>query len=233
MFWFLKKSRILLADSRADQALTDEPTLVKMVDISDLDSDPVAVKIWLPQSLAQTLRWAADHQGESQSEWIRASLTAYVYGRAAVLALRIREERARRTRDGREPGGADTAFARGPVDRGAGRWVYKVPQLGKNTVAFKLWIGKQVRDDLQLLARHASLELSPFVREVIVGDLLGRGTLPERPEIIGPPTPAALAWESGDDVPIASVEAAEFDELGEAEAVWVRDGEDGSLESAK
>ena len=46
----------------------------------------------------------------------------------------------------------------------------------------------------KILAKHAGVGLSPFVREAIVGDLLGRGSLPERPEIMGVPTAAALPW---------------------------------------
>jgi hypothetical protein len=52
------------------------------------------------------------------------------------------------------------------------------------------------------------------VREGIIGDLLGRGSLPERPEIMGLQIAAALAWESDDAVPIEAIEEAAFDGLG-------------------
>jgi hypothetical protein len=102
-------------------------------------------------------------------------------------------------------------------------WIYKVPQLGKNTVAFKVWVSQQLRDDLEVLAQHAGVGLSPFVREAIVGDLLGRGSLPERPEIMGMPTNAATAWERDEAVSVESVEEDAFNGLGEAERVWVED----------
>ena len=129
-----------------------------------------------------------------------------------MVAQRIRSQRS---------GFEAPSFSRKQVNRTAGRWIYKVPQLGKNTVAFKVWISQQMRDDLQTLANHAGVEMSPFVREAIVGDLLGRGSLPERPEILGQLTAAAIAWERDEDVPVVSVEEHAFDHVGDAERVWV------------
>lgn len=114
----------------------------------------------------------------------------------------------------------DIRFSRQAVDRSAGRWIYKVPQLGKNTVAFKIWISRPMRDDLMVLAGHAGVGLSPFVREAIVGDLLGRGSLPERPAIMGASTEAAKAWELDKPVPVEAVEETAFNGLGEAKE-WV------------
>lgn len=213
MWWFLKKSQpqALKAVSKHSQA--EEGLLAQVPDLSSLEEQQVAIKIWLPELVAHTLKWAADYEGVSQSSWVRARLTAYVYGRVAVLAQRIRAGRAES-----EPA---IMFSRSAVDRGAGRWVYKVPQLGKNTVAFKVWISQQMRDDLEILARHAGVGLSPFVREAMVGDLLGRGSLPERPGIMGQPTAAAAAWERDEEVPVELIEIAAFHDLGEAERVWV------------
>ena len=122
------------------------------------------------------------------------------------------------------------AFARGSVDRGAGRWVYLVPLLGKNTVAFKAWVSRQMRDDLLVLATHAGIGLSPFVREALVGALLGRGSLPERPEIMGQPSAAALAWERDETVEVTQIEVADYDGLGEADSAWVADADPDEFE---
>ena len=148
----------------------------------------------------------------SQLSWVRERLFGYVYGQTALLARRIRADRT---------GFEMPMFSRKPVDRSAGRWVYKVPQLGKNTVAFKVWVSQHMRDHLEILARHARVKLSPFVREAIVGDLLGRGSLPERPEIMRLPTAAAAAWERDEAVPAETIEEAAFDGLGDGERVWV------------
>ena len=213
MWWFLKKSRSQALKTVSKHSQAAESLLAQVPDLACLDEQQVAIKIWLPELVAQTLKWAADYEGVSQSNWVRARLTAYVYGRVAVLAMKIRAQQAEQH--------PPIMFSRSPVDRGAGRWIYKVPQLGKSTIAFKLWISQQMRDDLNILAKHAGVGLSPFVREAIVGELLGRGSLPERPEIMGSPTDAANAWERDEAVPFADIETNAFNDLGEAERVWI------------
>lgn len=213
MWWFLKKAQTRAIEAASNPRLqTEEQLLAQVPDMSSLDEHDVAIKIWLPELVARTLKWVADYEGLSQSRWVRDRLLAYVYGRVAVLAHYIRTQRATEDRP---------MFSRRQVDRGAGRWIYKVPQLGKNTVAFKVWVSQQMRDDLEVLAKHAGVELSPFVREAIIGDLLGRGSLPERPKIMGIPTDAATAWERDEVVPVEPFEEDAFNGLGEAERVWM------------
>ena len=210
MWWFLNKAQKPgSAKDGGSRLQTEEQLLAQVPDLRALVEQDVAIKIWLPELIALTLKWVADYEGKSQSSWVRERLFVYVYGRVAQLAQYIREER------------TAIRFSRTAVDRGAGRWIYKVPQLGKNTVAFKVWVSRQMRDDLEVLANHAGVGLSPFVREAIVGDLLGRGSLPERPEIMGMATDAATAWERDEAVPVEPVEEESFNGLGEAERVWV------------
>lgn len=214
MWWFLNKDSAQepAEDLPTSPRVRSEERLLAQVPDRGAASHEVAVKIWLPVLVAQTLKSVTEYEGVSQSSWVRERLFGYLYGQAALLAWRIRANRA---------GLEIPSFSREPVDRSAGRWVYKVPQLGKNTVAFKVWVSQQMREDLAILAKHAGVGLSPFVREAIVGDLLGRGSLPERPEIIGRPTAAALAWEGDEAVPVEQVEEVAFNGLGVAERVWV------------
>ena len=223
MWWFLNKSRpaaVSAEQSKREQA--EQGVLDAVPDMSRLNDHDVAIKIWLPERVAQTMKWLSDYEGVNQSNWVRSQLASYVYGRVAVLAQQIRERQMREQQMQVEEN--RIMFSRGSVDRGAGRWIYLVPQLGKNTVAFKVWVSQQMRDDLQVLATHAGVALSPFVREALIGALLGRGSLPERPEIMGQPSPAALAWESDEDVPVDTLEEHEHAQLlplGEVERVWV------------
>jgi len=220
MWWFLKKSErqakvanTSKAKAVSERLLAEVGLLAQVPTLAALDSHAIFVKIWLPEEVAQTMKWVADYEGVSQSAWMRARLVAYVYGSVAMLVQKIREDRV-------SPFDRPM-FARKGVDRSAGRWVYKVPQLGKSTVAFKLWVSRQIRDDLEILAKHAGLGLSAFLREAVIGELYGRGSLPERPEIMGIPTPEALAWERGEEVPEVEVEEEAFNDLGEAERIWV------------
>jgi hypothetical protein len=213
MWWFLKKENVQTpdVDASASPRVRSEAQLLAQLPDPGPTSHEVAIKIWLPELVARLLKSVTDYEGVSQSSWVRERLYGYLYGQAALLARRIRAKRE----------GIETPmFSRKPVDRASGRWVYKVPQLGKNTIAFKVWVSQQMRDDLEILAKHAGVGLSPFVREAIVGDLLGRGSLPERPEIMGVPTAAALAWERDEAVPTETIEEAAFDGLCEADRVW-------------
>ena len=213
MWWFVRKaSGSAVKTEQACGVECEEQLLKLIVDMAHVTRQEVAIKIWLPTSIARTLKWVADYQGVSQSNWTRQCLFAYLYGSAAMLAHDIRARRR---------GHDDVRFARSSVDRTAGRYVYQVPQLGKNTVAFKVWVSQQMRDDLITLAAHAGTSLSPFVREAIAGDLLGRGSLPERPSIMGRPTEQAIAWERDEAVPMLDVEEHAFDHLGDAETKWV------------
>ena len=222
MWWFLNKTKPACGTERlhsdnsdpslSTKRLQEDRLLSLTPDLSQrlLPAD-VAIKIWLPHTVAHTVKWFADYEGVSQSDWLRQLLIEYTYGKVAAFGQNLRSER-----------NADSGirFSRRPVDRSSGRWVYLVPQLGKNTVAFKLWIGRQMRDDLQTLANHAQVGLSPFVREAIIGNLLGRGSLPERPQLFDPPEPCAAAWENDEAVFVEEVPEDEYTGLGAIEREW-------------
>lgn len=222
MWWFLNKKEQAsgtesLPSDKSDASfstkrLQEDHLLSLTPDLSQrlLPAD-VAIKIWLPHTVASTVKWFADYEGVSQSNWLRQLLIEYTYGKVAAFGQNLRSQR-----------DADSGirFSRRPVDRSSGRWIYLVPQLGKNTVAFKLWIGRQMRDDLQTLADHAQVGLSPFVREAIIGNLLGRGSLPERPQLFDPPEPCATAWENDEAVSVAEVTEEEYTGLGAVEREW-------------
>lgn len=212
MWWFVRRGQ---ADAQtrlcSEGNWAEEQLLASVPDMSPLGEHDVAVKLWLPEVVAQTLKWVADYEGVSQSSWLREHLMEYVYGSAAVAAHRIRAKR----------GESDIRFCISEPDVSSGRYVYKVPQLGKSAVAFKVWINRQLQQDLLALAEHAGLGLSPFLREVVIGALFGRGSLPERPDLLGRTTAEAQAWENGEPVPVAQMEETEFHGLGDAERVWV------------
>ena len=176
MWWFLKKSRPAAAPAKQSERGQAEQSLLDTVpDVSKLNDHHVAIKIWLPERVALTMKWLADYEGISQSNWVRSQLASYVYGRVAVLVQHIRAEK------------HGILFSRGLVDRGAGRWVYRVPQLGKNTVASKVWVSQQLRDDLQVLAIHAGVTLSPFVHCLAIKlSGLGSSLYKSDPKMVSP-----------------------------------------------
>lgn len=195
----------------ADFQVPDEALL-------DLMNQDSALKIWLPQPVAHLIHDQAGRDGISQSAWLRDLLNEYTYGRLTLQALREKQ---------RKPTSESTMlFAvdhRGVVD--AGKLVYKIPALGKNTSAFKLWLSSTLRDDLQALAEHANLTISAFTREVIVSALLGHASLPQRPELYESVSEYALAWERDEAVPMTILSKQEFQKLvpepSEYETEWV------------
>lgn len=225
MWWFLNKSSQAAEDEGKDRDRSNPPinaerlqeehllSLTPDLSLRLLPAD-VAIKIWLPPIVASTVKWLADYEEVSQSNWLRQLLIEYTYGKVAAFGQNLRAQRR-----------AENAilFSRQAVDRSSGRWIYLVPQLGKNAVAFKLWIGRQMRDDLQALANHAQIGLSPFVREAIIGSLLGRGSLPERPQLFDPPGPSATAWENDEAVSMKEVPEDEHTDLGAVEREWRED----------
>ena len=115
MWWFLNKSRPAAVSAEQSKREQAEQGLMDAVpDMSRLDDHDVAIKIWLPERVAQTMKWLADYEGVSQSNWVRSQLASYVYGHVAVLAQQIRE-RQLRVQENR------IMFSRGSVDRGVGR----------------------------------------------------------------------------------------------------------------
>lgn len=227
MWWFLReRSR---ADAMgADDEATDRSTqptaarnayeaemLQTIPDMRGWARHDVAIKVWLPESAARLLKCVAGAEGVSQSSWVRECLFEYVYGRAAAMAYRLRLRR---------DSAGDIRLSRTPVDRTKGRYIYKVPQLGKDIIAFKFWVNERLKADLEVLAQHAQVQLSPFVREAVLGRLCGRATLPERPNALALPTRAAADWDSGGEVAVTEIEEADYQDLGWAERVWVDGG---------
>lgn len=212
MWWFSKNAQGELAAPVNVREQSESQLVELMPDLTETIEGPRApIKIWLPEIVARTVKYLAGEAGESQSAWLRDLLVTYTYGRAAMKALEIRE---------RQLLHEQPMFSRKMVDRTQGRWIYLVPQLGKNTVAFKLWASEQMKTDLSVLAEHAGTQLSAFVREIIIADLLGHATLPERPQVSDPVSPAAVAWERGEEVLVAEVSESDYDGLGDAERVW-------------
>lgn len=105
-----------------------------------------------------------------------------------------------------------------------------VPELGKNIAPIKVWIPARMKADLQLLADHAEIPLSQFVREIVISRLLGHGTLPARPLLTRAEPTAADAWCEDQDVPWREVSAEEYRRRREGEVRWhyedVTDDED-------
>jgi len=228
MWFFLKRATKQEADQVSTPILSSSPPskavnyadlVADMGDFGDLAIEDVTLKFWLPDAVERALEDLAKYYQVTVSLMVRILLADYVYGRYALAYMRENEVGIHR----RDPG--SPMFSRNLSVREVS-YIYKIPELGKNIAPIKVWVAQRMKDDLQILANHTGILLSKFVRELIVGGVLGRGTLPERPKLDAVlPLPAAEAWEQGQAVPMREVVRAEIGELidCEIETVYVEE----------
>jgi hypothetical protein len=164
--------------------------LEKMGDISDLKSNDVAFKFWLPLPVFEALQEICDIDTVSQSEFFRNYLFNHCYGLYVIKQVVDMYPYIFKDHTPRY------SVAQEPTPPGKKKsWTYWVPELGKNIVPIKIWIPKRLRDDLQTLADHAEVKISQYVREIIISRLLGHGMVPLRPEMFKAiATPEADQW---------------------------------------
>lgn len=184
-----------------------------MGDFSDLANHDSAMKFWLPEPAFEALREISAISGESVSETLRQFFAHHCYG---IYAFQLMNRRMPGLF--KDPG--PVMFSRGPSNDPVGKkrvHTYWVPELGKNVIPIKVWVPKRLREDLQLLADHVELNLSQYVREIVISRLLGHGTLPSRPGMLDAnPLPAAQDWCDGKTVPMRQLvngETAPHDEV--------------------
>ncbi len=219
--WFFLRRRGQAPVKSKHRFVADVPTEPKrftyadlvagMGDFADLASHEIALKFWLPEPMERALEYLAGQYQVSLSMMVRILLVDYVYGRYALLYMQQNQLGLFRRRDG-------PMFSRavGPstVAPSIATRVYRVPELGKNIAPIKVFIAQRLKRDLMVLADHADVLLSRFVREIIIGEVLGRGTVPERPELhTMSPSPACEAWEQGQEVAMRVVSRDEIGEL--------------------
>jgi hypothetical protein len=167
------------------------------------------IKFWLPQPAADALKEIKVTDGDSMNTILQDFLVGHCYGFWLQQALSVAEaSRSRSPAIFCTPGLFDS------LDRKKRNTVYFVPELGKNIFPVKIWIPKQLKSDLSVLAEQAELTLSAYVREIIVSHLFGHGMLPKRPEMfVGIDASLAEKWIEGGDVPWRKVISMPEDDL--------------------
>lgn len=211
MWPFLSKQKQALQNSReADDEGNVRPRPMKfseliegMGDFSDLGNHDVAMKFWLPEPAFDALREMCSLNGDSVSESLRQLFATHCYG---IYAFQLMNKKSPGLFKDPEP----IMYSRGGLDTPPGKkraYTYWVPELGKNVMPVKVWVPGRMRDDLQILAAHVDLNLSQYVREIVIARLLGHGTLPIRPEMLkSVPLPAADDWCNDKEVAMRQVD---------------------------
>ena len=136
-------------------------------DFEFLTGDPVAIKVWLPESVETLLETWASRLGVSKAGLVTQLLFAHLYGWCDLHAHYGDEARWAVPRPRH-------AASRSPSYR---------PDLGKSIADVRAYVPSQMRDDLARLAEGQGLKVSAYARRVILDQFLGRMPVPiELPE---------------------------------------------------
>ncbi len=188
----------------------------------DLADNDVALKFWLPEPGMQALKELADICDQNMSRMLREFLLTHCYGVYAIEWLR--ELHPRLFRDA-----SRIRFSVKSEELPPGKvriHTYWVPELGKNIAPMKIWIPARLKEDLGILAEHAELTVSNYVREIVISRFLGHGTLPMRPKMLDVKADAvAEDWNEDRGVPWREVSKAEYQRasVGKSESQVVDD----------
>ena len=238
-----KKTLALLSSDpqRKPKPMSFEEIVASMGDYSDLADRDAPVQFWLPEPAVKSLKQLCAIDGNSMNEALKQFLVIHCYGVYAFSVMKkthpnlfkdvqvLENTRVlfspKRHTDSEEDSGvyfsrkqSDPVIVVPPKKRETTYWVC---ELGKNISPIKVYISKRLRDDLKILAEHVDINLSQYLREIVISRLLGHGTLPVRPEML-----ASLPYKAADDwcenAPLPWVQVS-YEEYSKAEIREVRE----------
>lgn len=148
--------------------------------------DLVQLRVWLPEPLKEALWRISEYQYENVSEYVRDFLAIHLYGVHEVIRM--------------EKDGTgihyDPMYAEGLRKYSLERTREHIPHLGKNIYGLKLYLQKQVKQDLQDAAESFAIPLSRYVRHLLVSHVFGHNFWPHPlPSWMIQKDDAADAWE--------------------------------------
>jgi hypothetical protein len=171
----------------------DDPFRKKLTDngktYDEYADNDVAIKIWIPEPIEETLRELCEHFEESRARLLRCILFVYLYGRYDFEQMRSKSLGLFCESYIRYSLKMTDSDEKNPITHRSGS--NTTPELGKNAHDIKLWIPLKMRDDLQELANRAEKPVSQFFREILVATLLGHRFLGDQ---------KSLAYSAGTDV---------------------------------
>jgi hypothetical protein len=174
------------------------------LDNAVLDVDSAILRIWLPEACKAALAETVKARQETAAAWLRAFLVAYVFGEHELTRMWVHKKGLYYEPDWRNgvafcQDGSPRKGEPAPAPQEALRG------LGKNIHPLKVYLPSRLKFELDTLAQRVEMELSPFVRMLLVSRLLGHSAwyrLSE-PWIEQHQAAIALAWERGERAPDA------------------------------
>lgn len=156
------------------------------LNFSAFEENGETLKVWLPESVDSMLDAIALANDSFQSEIVRSILFVHVYGLADFEAMRTQKKGWFTPPPRLSAAGQDVSirFSRSPNP---------FPELGKNIVAMKLWLPRQLLKDVATLAAQGGQKTSPYVRQTLIRSLLGAAYALDKSERLA--TSEANDWE--------------------------------------
>ncbi len=131
-------------------------------DYAFLDEEPIALKVWLPETIETMVEVLARRQGLAKSTIIARLLFAHLYGWHDLEALLVRN-------GGRLGSAPLEAESRSPGYR---------TELGKSVADVRIFVAPRMKEDLEALAAAQGLRLSAYARRIVLDQVLGRAPHP-------------------------------------------------------
>lgn len=182
MFGFFKRRASHYGESSVE-AKKDQNELLSMFDFNQILDfslfryNDTVIKIKLPESIQDLLNELNNKRQINRSQLVRELLFGYVYG-WYLLELMYQKKEGFYWDSGLRFSRKELSDEEKPQPEPI---PYNLaPELGKNIYDLKVWLPSTLINELNILAEKTGITTSHFCREVLVGALMGRSTLPER-----------------------------------------------------
>ncbi|MGO3740766.1 hypothetical protein [Kerstersia sp.] len=163
--WSFSKKKRPVDTSSGTASRPALPTFTQLIDYGDLTYLHVnddELRFWLPETCKTALDETRKAHEMTMACWLREYFVAYTFGEHELMRMRTLQTGLYQT------SGVRYSVAPQPVVP------YQVLRgLGKNLCAIKLYLPTRLKRELVELADHAAMELSPFIRMLLISRLLG------------------------------------------------------------
>lgn len=194
--------------SRGSQYGTIAPEPKDLPNFKDFEKTDAALKVWLPQILVDRVNWLSKERDVSRPDIIRALLFEHLYGRVAYEALAkfAVEKRteaslalARRTLPvtGLQSDIAAPFHGRDIMQSTRRETQIDLEHIGKSVDDIDVKLPRQLKIDLEAIARKHSLSASSYVRKMLVLQLLGEPVHTTWQDAVGAISKDVLTIEKG------------------------------------
>lgn len=182
--------------SRSSQGLKIAPTPTDLPEFQRFAVADANLKVWLPQKLADRVNWLSKTMDVSRPNVIRGLLFEHIYGRIAYEELKrfVAKQRADAVlEDSRNTLRSDEWRAitspdnfTGDIKKSRQRYTQvDLEHLGKSVDDIDVPLPRQLKSDLESIAREHRLSGSSYVRKMLVLQLLGEPTHRKWQEAVG------------------------------------------------